>query len=79
MEGEFVTIEIYNRISSEVLYNSNTVLVFHLPHVHILGTHHRDKEIWEAFKHRGALHNVLRWCNYTERVVSGFAHQIQSE
>ena len=31
---------------------------FHLPHMHILGTHHCDKELCEAFQYWGNIHDV---------------------
>ena len=53
-------------------------LEFHLPHVRILGTHHRGKKRCEAFKLWGNLHYVLCSRGFLERVVSIFSHQIQS-
>ena len=52
---------------------------FHLTHVWILGTHHCGNTRREAFKYPCAFQDVLGWCDYSERVVASFAHQIQSE
>ena len=54
-------------------------LVFHLPHVRILGTHHCGNTRREAFKYPCSFQDVLDCCDYSERVVAIFAHQIQSE
>ena len=53
-------------------------LEFHLPHVRILRTHHRGKERREAFNPWRNLHDILCPHDYAERLVSSFAHQIQS-
>ena len=52
-------------------------LTFSFPHVRILGTHQRGKELHEAFNHRWKLHDVLCQRDYEEWVVSSFAQQIQ--
>ena len=53
-------------------------LAFQLPHVHILGTNHRG-EMWRTtFKHRELFQYFLCRRDYSERVVAGFSHQIQS-
>ena len=52
---------------------------FHFPHVRIIGNHQCGKELNETFKHRGEFYKVMSSHDYTERVVSIFAHQIQSE
>ena len=54
-------------------------LAFHLPHVRILVTHHCGNTRLEAFKHPCTFQDVLCCCDYSERVVAIFAHQIQSE
>ena len=54
-------------------------LAFHLSHVRILGTHHCGKELREAFKRQGNLHDVLCYSGYEEQVVSIFSHKIKSE
>ena len=47
-------------------------LVFHLPHVLILGTHHCGNTHREAFKRYAAYHDVLCHQNDAERVVASF-------
>ena len=47
--------------------------------VHILGTHNCGKERFESFKRRIKQHGLLCWRDYSERILSRFAHQIQSE
>ena len=47
-------------------------MVFHLPNVLILGTHHCGKELQKEFKCRGELHDILCWRDYAERLVSIF-------
>ena len=54
-------------------------LVFHLPHVHILGTNHCYEMQRTAFKRHELFQDVLCRCDYSERVVARFANQIQSE
>ena len=53
-------------------------LAFHLPHVHILGTHKCGNTCQEAFKFRSDFQDVLCRCGYAEHVVYSFEHQIQS-
>ena len=53
-------------------------LAFHLPHVRILGTNHCSKMRHTAFKRRELFQDVLCRRDYSERVVSIFANQIQS-
>ena len=53
-------------------------LDFHLPHVHILGTNHCGEMRRTAFKQRKLFQDVICHCDYAERVVASFAHQIQS-
>ena len=53
-------------------------LAFRLTHVRILGTHHCGKELCEAFKRRGNLHDVLCRSDYKDWLVSSVDHQIQS-
>ena len=50
-----------------------------MPHVHIFGTHHCEKERREEFKRHGNLHGVLCRRDYAEQVVSIFSHKIKSE
>ena len=54
-------------------------LAFHLPHVRILGTNHCGEMRRTAFKGRELFQDILCHYDYTERVVSIFSHQIQSE
>ena len=54
-------------------------LAFHLPHVRILGTNHCGAMRRTVFK-RGELYQyILCRCDYAERVVASFSHQIQPE
>ena len=53
-------------------------LVFHFPHVRILGTHNCGIELRGEFKRWLALKDVLCRHDYDERVVSSLPHQIQS-
>ena len=53
-------------------------LDFHLPHVRILGTNHCGEMRRTALKCRELFQDVLCRCDYAERVVAIFAHQIQS-
>ena len=52
---------------------------FHLPHLRILGTNHCGNTCCEAFKHWRTKQYVLCCCDYYDRVVASFSHQIQSE
>ena len=54
-------------------------LVFHLPHVRILGTNHCGELRRTAFKQRELFQDVICRRDYTERVVANFANQIQSD
>ena len=54
-------------------------IVFHLPHIRILGTNHCGDNCTEAFKRQISNQDVLCRCDYDERVVAIFAHQIQYE
>ena len=54
-------------------------LAFHLPHVQILGTNHCGEMRRKDFKRRELFRDVLCRCDYSDRVVAIFAHQIQSE
>ena len=54
-------------------------LVFHLPHVRILGTTHCGTMRCTAFKACELFQDVLCCCEYAERLVASFAHKIQSE
>ena len=53
-------------------------IVFHLPHVRILGTNHSGNTRHEAFKRRRENQYMLCFRGYSERLVASFAHQIQS-
>ena len=53
-------------------------LVFHLPHVLILGTNHCGELQHTAFKGRALFNDVLCRCDTDERVVSIFVHPLQS-
>ena len=53
-------------------------LDFHLTHVRILDTNHCGQLQHTAFKCRELFQDVLCNCDYAERVVASFAHQIQS-
>ena len=54
-------------------------LVFHLPHMRILGTNHCGAMRCTAFKRREILQYILCRRDCDERVVASFAHKIQSE
>ena len=54
-------------------------LAFNIPHVLILGTNQCDEMRRTAFKRRKLFQDVLCCCDYSDRVVAIFAHQIQSE
>ena len=54
-------------------------LAFHLPHVRILGKNHCGAMLCTAFKQSELFQDVLYHCDYSERVVAIFSHQIQSE
>ena len=54
-------------------------LVFHLKHIHIIGTHHCRKACFEVFKHRISYQYVLCCRDYSERVIAIFVHKIQYE
>ena len=54
-------------------------LAFHLPPVRILRTNHCSEMQRTAFKRRELFQYVLFHCDYAERVVSSFSHQIQSK
>ena len=45
----------------------------------ILGTHHCDKELCEAFKLQSKHHDVLWQHDYSDWIVSIFDRQIKSE
>ena len=53
-------------------------LLFHIPHIQILGKNHCGDSRQTAFKRRKSFQNVLCRRDYAERVVASFAHQIQS-
>ena len=52
-------------------------LAFHLPHVRILGTNHCGEMRRTAFKRRELFQDFIFRCDYAERVVVSFSHQIQ--
>ena len=54
-------------------------ILFHLPHVQILGTNHCGNTRRGAFKRCRAHQYVLCWSDHDEKVVASFEHQIQSE
>ena len=54
-------------------------LVFHLPHVRILGTNHFVELRLTAFKRREFFQDALCRRDYAEMVVASFANKIQSE
>ena len=54
-------------------------LVFHLPHVRILGTNKCGEMRRIAFKRRELFQDVLRRRDYADRVVASFANQIKSK
>ena len=54
-------------------------LVFHLPHVLILGTHSCGNTLQEESKHCSYLQDVLCRCDYSYILVARFAHQIKYE
>ena len=51
-------------------------LSFNLPPVFIIESHHCDKKLYEEFNHCGYFQSVLCCCEYEERVVDSFVHQI---
>ena len=53
-------------------------LAFQLPHVRNLGTNHCGEMRRAAFKRREFIKDVVCRCDYSERLVSRFAHQILS-
>ena len=52
---------------------------FHLPHVRILGTNHCGELQLTAFKRCEYFQDVLCRCDYDEKMIAYFVHQIQSE
>ena len=54
-------------------------VLFHLPHIQILGTHPCGNIRREAFKHRRAFKYVLCCCDYAKSVASSFTQQTQSK
>ena len=54
-------------------------LAFHLPHARILWNNHCGNTQCEALKRRRENQYVLCCCDYAERAVASFAHQIQYE
>ena len=60
-------------------YQPSKKLAFHLPHVRILVTTNCGTMRRTAFKLRALCQDVLCRCDYAERLVTIFAHQIQSE
>ena len=54
-------------------------LGFHIPHMGILGINHCGELRRTAFKRRELFQDVICHCDYAERVVASFSHQIQSE
>ena len=54
-------------------------LASHLPHVRILGTNHCGEMRRTAFKRCESFQYVLCRRDYSERVISRFSSQIQSE
>ena len=72
---EFVVMESSSVEFHQYLYiNAIQKLVFFLPHVHIIGTHHCNNSRQEAFKCRSDFQDVLFRHYYSERVVSRFAY-----
>ena len=63
--------------SCQFLHPSNPKLDFHLPHVRTLGTNHCGSMRRTALKWRELFQDVLCRCDYSERVVARFAHQIK--
>ena len=54
-------------------------LAFHIPHVFIIEKNHCGNMCQEAFTSCSDFQDVLCRCDYAERVVASFAHQIRSE
>ena len=54
-------------------------LVFHIPHVEILGTNHCGDSSRTEFKCHESFQDVLCFRDYAERLVASFSHQRQSE
>ena len=52
---------------------------FHLPHVHILRTHHCNNKCHEAFKLCEYFQDMLCHCYDAELVAASFLNPIQSE
>ena len=51
-------------------------LIFHFPHVRIMGTSNYGNTHHKLFKRRSANKYVLCSCDYAERVVASFSHQM---
>ena len=66
-------------ISSRPLHSYISTLVFILTHVRIIGTHKCGNTRREAFNCRLYFWDVLFHCDYAERVVVIFSHQIKYE
>ena len=53
-------------------------LAFHILHAQILGANHCGDSRQTSFKRRELFQYVICRCDYYERVVASFFHQIQS-
>ena len=53
-------------------------LAFHILHLQIIGTNHCGDYCRTEFKRRESFQDVLCLCDYADRVVDSFSHQIQS-
>ena len=53
-------------------------LVFHLPHVKIIGKNHCGDSRWTAFKRRKQFQDVICCRDYADRIVASFPHKLQS-
>ena len=54
-------------------------LELHLTHERILGTCHCGNTRQDVFRRRSGFQDVLCCCDYAERIVARFSHQIQYE
>ena len=52
-------------------------LVFHILHVQILGTNHFGDSCKTTLKLRKSFQDVICRCDYAEKVVTSFSHQIK--
>ena len=53
-------------------------LAFHIPHIQILVANHCGDYLQTAFKRRKSFQDWICYCDYADRLVTSFSHQIQS-